>query len=112
MFAVERLMQSTHEVPHELFRGLLVCAVRYALPRHTYVVSEARDWITKLAGELNNGDLEVMRRDIEQTLEEHERGYRRLHECDRETWQEMFQFVDNLLQERKLHEREKQESQA
>lgn len=93
-------MQSIHEVPHKHFRGLMVCAVRYALPRHTYVTSEARDWIEALAHELGDADLECMQRDIEQALREHESGYYKLHDCDLEEWNKSLSHIKKLQQER------------
>lgn len=93
---------STHVVPHALFTGMLISAVRYALPRHTGVVCEAEDWITQLADGLNTPDLEVLYRDIQKTIVEHQHGHRKLHDCDFETWRKMLNHVEDLLKARNV----------
>ena len=88
---MERPQSSQMPVSRAVLSNLLVCAVRYALPRHTYVVAEAEEWINAFATQMLSNDFVTMYRDIETALARDDRlretGKRDLHDCDRDVWQ-------------------------
>lgn len=63
-----------------VLQDVIICALRYALPRHTYVVDEVCDFIIQHMSKFMNERVQmVMLRDIEDVLT----GGYELHECDR-----------------------------
>lgn len=50
------------------FRDVVICALRYALPRHTYIVDEICEWVEKHSEILDDRMLIVMKRDVEEQL--------------------------------------------
>ena len=63
-----------------VLQDVIICALRYALPRHTYVVDEVCDFIIQHMSKFMNERVQmVMLRDIEDVLT----GDYELHACDR-----------------------------
>lgn len=54
------------------FEDVILCAFRYAIRRHTYVVEEITSWIKYNAHILNKRMVDVMERDLNERLEEYE----------------------------------------
>ena len=70
---------------NEDFRGILICAVRYAVGRETYMPGLVTDYITEnCSGKLTDRDITVMLRDIDE--QRHSHGGLGM-ECDVRTWE-------------------------
>lgn len=63
--------------------GLVVSAVRYALGRATYVVSETTEWLREHWSELRPGTRETILRDVLRALAANDVGMT----CDRREWE-------------------------
>lgn len=54
------------------FKDICICALRYALPRHTYAVDEVCSFIEKYASVIiDNRTYDVIMRDIEEVLNDY-----------------------------------------
>lgn len=76
----------------EDFETILICAVRYAIGRQTYMPSIVIGYIRPLIGELNTNTLRVMERDVR------EAGYYGHETIDKPDW---VRFLKNLQEEMK-----------
>jgi hypothetical protein len=66
---------------------ILICAVRYALGRMTYVVDEVCQYVATKPPELSKNCINIIIRDIEEKMEwHHKSGYMLGMECDEKTW--------------------------
>lgn len=74
--------QSPVAMPYAPY-GLLVCAVRYALGRRSYVVSEVCGYVRGAIPSLKPGEREVIARDIRAELHSADGGG---DDCDRAEW--------------------------
>lgn len=57
------------------FGAILVCAVRYALGRHTYMPSLVVDFVKKVIQDVELRSLVVMKKDIEEYLKDEPTDY-------------------------------------
>lgn len=89
------ILPDTIPLRRETAGALLLSAIRYALGRRTYIVSETAGWIRYLAPQLDTGDLKLLIRNIE---DQERCGYG--HSCDERDWREALAFVADLLRER------------
>lgn len=69
--------------PERFPEGLIVSAVRYALGRATYVVSETTQWLREHWSELRPGTRETILRDVLRALAANDVGMT----CDRREWE-------------------------
>ncbi len=60
------------------FDALFICALRYTLPRKTYIVSLICEEIGNNLDKVNMGTIRVMLRDVNDQLKE----IKDMHECD------------------------------
>lgn len=66
---------------------ILICAVRYALGRMSYVVSEVCQYAAMQKDKLSKNCINVIVRDIEEELERfHDLGEKLGMECDEKEW--------------------------
>lgn len=66
---------------------IIICAVRYALGRMSYVVGEVCSHVAAKQHELSKNCINVIIRDIEEELHiYHERGQMLGMECDEQNW--------------------------
>jgi len=68
---------------------LSVYAVRYALGRRTYAVSDVCDVVARNMDALNDNSVTVIRRDIAQAIEDGDAG----DPCDAERWRELLESM-------------------
>ncbi|MBR6029198.1 MAG: hypothetical protein IKP40_08900 [Clostridia bacterium] len=74
----------------EDLQAILMCAVRYAIGRATYMPGLVTDWIMgNMAGKLSYNTLSVMKRDIDMVPVE-----RRGMDCDQRTWARFREWLD------------------
>ena len=66
---------------------ILICAVRYALGRISYIVGEVCDYVAVKQPELSKECINIIIRDIEEELKRyHDAGQKLGMECDERTW--------------------------
>lgn len=54
------------------FEDVILCAFRYAITRHTYVVDEVTSWIKNNSFLLTKRMVDIMERDLDSTLEDYD----------------------------------------
>lgn len=69
---------------------LMLCALRYTIPRHTYMVSMVCEIIEINNGELDNNTKNTMIRDLDEGLKD---NY--IHDCDRRALLHLLQELKN-----------------
>lgn len=73
---------------------ILICAVRYALGRQSYIVSVVCGYVADKRKTLSQNCLNVIIRDIEDELERfHEAGQTLGMECDERDWKKLLQIL-------------------
>lgn len=73
---------------------VIIAAVRYALGRHTYVVSDTADLLRSIWSKLSPTTKVIVLRDIEQHLEDvrnNPRGH--IHEMDTKVWKALYEAL-------------------
>ena len=75
---------------------LILCAVRYALGRKTYIVYDVAEIVKKNPSELRDDTLILLDRDIRRELERGNYGM----QCDLEIWQALRQTIQKEQAER------------
>lgn len=73
---------------------LLICALRYALPRHTYVTGAIADEVKKWWPHLHQSPRSVIRRDVVEHLADTPPTGNRMQDLDRDVWVELLQWID------------------
>ncbi len=71
--------------------AMLVCAVRYALGRRTYIVQWTCEFIRNNTHLLIDKDIQVMIRDIEQ-----QKQYSYRDKCDEECWLSLLNYLKDI----------------
>lgn len=82
------------------FEDIILCAFRYAITRHTYIVSETLDWI-KDNRHLMDGNrrmYDVMLRDLKDRLHEYEQTRPMLKDCEKIDYDALLMFKEWLLE--------------
>ena len=75
---------------------ILVCAVRYALGRMSYVVQDVCDYVKTKVGELSEECKNIIIKDIEESVEYHHRINRTVGmECDERDWINLLELLKN-----------------
>lgn len=78
--------------------GIIVsCALRYALPRHTYITELVSSYIIENLEQITKLDLKIMIRDIEYELE-HDTH---IWNCDREVFENLLEKIKEKVNEPK-----------
>lgn len=73
---------------------ILMCAVRYALGRMSYIVSVVCDYIKVKHKNLSQYCINIIIRDIEEELERyHNSGHTLGMECDEKQWVQLLNFL-------------------
>lgn len=73
---------------------ILVCAVRYALGRMSYVVGDVCKYIANKKDSLSEHCKAIIARDIEEEIERHHRsGYTCGMECDEKDWLQLLEVL-------------------
>ena len=81
------------------FEDIILCAFRYAIRRHTYIVGETLDWI-KNNSHLMDGNrrmYDVMLKDLKDTLYEYEQIRPMLKEYEKMDYDTLLMFKEWLL---------------
>lgn len=73
---------------------ILICAVRYALGRMSYIVKEVADYTFFKRKTLSEQCIDIIIRDIEEEIERyHNAGQTLGMECDERTWNNLLKFL-------------------
>lgn len=74
---------------------LTVCAVRYALGRRTYIVSDVCSAVRETWPQLEAQDRAVIRRDVNRAIDEHHHDFGRSlgDACDVDAWQALAGWI-------------------
>lgn len=81
----------TAALPRSDLEELLICAVRYCLPRHTYVVADADRWVRTLWPELTANTRRIIQDDVARALASDSPYY--VMEMDQEVWRALHEFI-------------------
>lgn len=81
------------------FGTMLVCAVRYAIGRRSYMPSLVCDFITPLLPYLRPNTLGCMERDI---IEHGEYGFGYGDRCDEVAWMRLYSKIRHVMTEREI----------
>lgn len=84
----------------DMFCEMMNWAVRYALGRRTYAVSDTVGYVLRVLKLLDDQTIYVMLRDIE----EHERIGNLGHECDAAEWMNLKEAIQKEIERRKNNE--------
>ena len=80
---------------------ILICAVRYALGRQSYIVGEVAQYVFYKRKTLSNECINVIIKDIEEEMERyHAAGLKLGMRCDERTWNNLLKFLKGELDER------------
>ena len=82
------------------FGDIMILALRYALGRRTYVTSEVSEFIMQNAEHINERICAVMLRDIDEYLQDRDKGLIKDDECDYQSWTKLAEYLVNLAQEK------------
>ena len=81
---------------------ILICAVRYALGRMSYIVGEVAQYVFFKRGALSDQCKNIIIRDIEEELERyHAAGQTLGMDCDERTWKNLLEALKGEIDERK-----------
>ena len=73
---------------------ILICAVRYALGRMSYIVGTVCDYVKSKRNELSDNFKNIIIKDIEESVEYHHRtGQTVGMECDEKQWVQLLNFL-------------------
>lgn len=73
---------------------ILICAVRYALGRMSYIVGDVTRYVESKHNTLSSQCKNIIIRDIEEELEKyHQVGQTLGMECDERTWENLLKFL-------------------
>ena len=73
---------------------ILICAVRYALGRMSYIVGIVCDYVKSKRNELSENCKNIIIKDIEESVEYHHRiGYTVGMECDERDWMDLLEIL-------------------
>lgn len=73
---------------------MLICAVRYALGRRSYVVSDTCNFVASIRKKLSPNCIGIIIRDIEETMEMYHRsGNLCGMECDEKEWYRLLEVL-------------------
>ena len=73
---------------------ILICAVRYALGRMSYIVDDICSYVAAKKSELSQNCINIIIRDIEEELEMYHKCSRTLGmECDERTWVRLLEML-------------------
>ena len=74
--------------------SILICAVRYALGRMSYIVSDVTQYVALKRKSLSEACINIIIRDIEEEMERyHAAGQTLGMECDERTWLNLLQLL-------------------
>ena len=82
------------------FGDIMILALRYALGRRTYVTDEVPEFIMQNAEHINERICTVMLRDIDEYLQDRDKGLIKDDECDYQSWTKLAEYLVNLAQEK------------
>lgn len=71
---------------------MYLSAIRYALPRRTYVTRVAIEWTIMMKDQLRDGWKKLVIKEIEDFLEQNERD-KLVDECDARNWRETLKIL-------------------
>ena len=81
--------------------SILICAVRYALGRMSYIVGEVAQYVFFKRKTLSKECIDIIIRDIEEEMERyHSVGQTLGMECDERTWKNLLEALKGELDER------------
>lgn len=73
---------------------MLICAVRYALGRQSYIVSVTCDFITSIKDKLSQNCIDIIIRNIEEEIKMyHNLGRSCGMECDETAWKKLLETL-------------------
>ena len=79
---------------------LLLCSMRYAIGRMTYMPSNVARMIRESWGKLSQNDRDLLKRDLKDEIQFRERGFEDDqwkglgHECDYHTWHDLMKWME------------------
>lgn len=80
------------------FRDMIICALRYALPRHTYVVDEVCSWIEKHPTILDQRMINVMLKDVKEQLRFYNKnGVDSISEIDFKRLKSFYYWLEDII---------------
>lgn len=82
------------------FGDIMILALRYALGRRTYVTDEVSEFIMQNTEHINERICAVMLRDIDEYLQDRDKGLIKDDECDCQNWTKLTEYLVNLAQEK------------
>ena len=81
--------------------SILICAVRYALGRMSYIVGEVANYVFFKRKTLSKECIDIIIRDIEEEMERyHSAGYKLGMDCDERTWKNLLEALKGEIDER------------
>lgn len=69
--------------------AIVVCALRYCVGRTSYMPSLVVDWVKRHWSQISINDRNVIRRDLNQALQNQYLG----HDCDVRTWHDFHEWM-------------------
>jgi len=90
-------VSQTVTIPLGTLESWAISAVRYALGRRTYIVSDTAWRLRAVWQHLRAGTREVILRDVREALGAADRGLSIGDDCDREEWRDLVEWIEGRL---------------
>lgn len=82
-------MNGSFNLSEQDFQSLIICSVRYAVGRMTYIPSEIEYIISRNLNHLTMPTVTLLKRDINMAIDRNEYGM----ECDLKTWKKVLNLL-------------------
>ena len=77
------------------FKDMIMCALRYALGRRTYITDETAEFIRKYPELIDERVQAVMLKDLDEYFQKRE-FYKSDDECDYNTWKDLYKWLERI----------------
>ena len=82
----------------EIEEMIIICAVRYALGRMSYVVDEVCKYVASKRDKLSRNCINVITRDIKEEMQRyHDLGEKLGMECDERSWVKLLEVLERKV---------------
>ena len=81
------------------FQDIVICALRYALGRRTYITKSTADFIKEYPEIIDNRVKSVMLKDLEEYFEYRHNKFYKDDECDYQSWLDLKEWLEKIEEE-------------
>ena len=85
------------------FQDIVICALRYALGRRTYITNSTTDFIKEYPEIIDERVCIVMLRDLNRYMQDRNAGLIKDDNCDYDNWLDLQNWLFNLAKEKRFN---------